>query len=79
VAKPAFLDQTERASVIAQFRWVLPFTSLFVRFGIELVRDLCISGAFSLTPALSRWERENRPPSGLNTCDWDYRMTLQKN
>jgi len=25
---------------------------------------------FSLTPALSRWERENRSPSFSKTCDW---------
>jgi len=32
----------------------------------------------SLTPALSRWERENHPPSRSRTCDWIGRTTFRR-
>ena len=37
------------------------------RGGLELAQVLGLSGAFSLTPALSRWERENRIPRQIGS------------
>ncbi len=34
------------------------------------LRGCCLRRPFSLTPALSRWERENRSPSHSKTSVW---------
>ena len=37
-----------------------------------------IHDPFPLTPALSLWERENRPPSHSYTCDWIRVANIRK-